>query len=123
VTRLRLRVKLMFMAKEPRLVFTTDPEEAKRLRQSGAMPEARDAAPAEQTIRVAVDRKKRKGKSATVASGFRLTPASLEKVARQLKQRCAAGGTAEGDVIEIQGEHVDSVCAVLQGLGYRVKRG
>jgi translation initiation factor 1 len=113
----------MHMAKEPRLVFTTDPEEAKRLRQSGAMPEARDAAPAEQTIRVAVDRKKRKGKSVTVASGFRLTPASLDKVARQLKQRCAAGGTAEGDVVEIQGEHVDAVCAVLQGLGYRIKRG
>lgn len=110
------------MTKGSRLVFTTDPEQARRLRESGAMPEARDLAPSEQTICVAVDRRKRKGKSVTVARGFRLTPESLEKVARQLKQRCAAGGTAEGDSIEVQGEHVDAVAAVLQGFGYRVKR-
>lgn len=86
------------------------------------MPLAKDAAPSEQTIRVALDRKRRKGKTVTVAAGFRLTPESLEKIARSLKQRCAAGGSAKGEEIEIQGEHLQTVCDLLASQGYRVKR-
>lgn len=86
------------------------------------MPVASDAPPAEQTIRVAIDRRRRKGKTVTVASGFRLTPASLEALARTLKHRCAAGGSAKGDEIEIQGEHHGSVSEFLASLGYRVRR-
>ena len=110
------------MADRSKLVFTTDPEEAKRLRESGAMPPAKDVPPAEQTIRVSIDRKRRKGKTVTVAGGFSLTPQSLEKIARTLRQRCAAGGSAKGDEIEIQGEHLQTVCDTLSSLGYRVKR-
>ena len=110
------------MADRSKLVFTTDPEEAKKLRQSGAMPSAKDAQPGEQTIRISIDRKRRKGKSVTVASGFRLTPESLEKIARTLKQRCAAGGSAKGEEIEIQGEHLQQVCDALASLGYGIKR-
>jgi len=107
----------------PKLVYTTDPVLARKLREDGEMPEARDLEPAQQTIRVAIDRKRRKGKSVTVASGFRLTPASLDKLARQLKARCAAGGSTKQGEIEVQGEHVDAVADVLAGLGYRVKKG
>ncbi|MFA6957619.1 MAG: translation initiation factor [Thermoanaerobaculia bacterium] len=107
----------------PKLVYTTDPVLARKLREDGEMPEARDLAPAEQTIRVAIDRKRRKGKSVTAASGFRLTPASLEKLARQLKARCAAGGSTKQGEIEVQGEHVDVIGEALASLGYRVKKG
>lgn len=107
----------------PKLVYTTDPLLARKLREDGAMPEARDLAPEEQTIRVAIDRKRRKGKTVTVASGFRLTPASLDKLARQLKARCAAGGSAKQGEIEVQGEHVDTIGGVLDALGYRVRKG
>jgi translation initiation factor 1 len=107
----------------PKLVYTTDPALAKKLREEGGMPEARDLAPSEQSIRVALDRKRRKGKTVTVASGFRLTPASLAKLAGQLKARCAAGGSAKQGEIEVQGEHVDAIGEVLSGLGYRVKKG
>lgn len=110
------------MADRSKLVFTTDPEEARRLREKGAMPPAKDATPSEQTIRVALDRKRRKGKTVTVATGFRLTPESLQKIARALKQRCAAGGSAKDEEIEIQGEHLQAVCDLLGSLGYRVKR-
>jgi translation initiation factor 1 len=106
----------------PKLVYTTDPLLARKLREDGEMPEARDLAPAEQTIRVAIDRKRRKGKSVTVASGFRLTPASLSKLAGQLKARCAAGGSTKQGEIEVQGEHVDVIAEVLSGLGYRVRK-
>jgi translation initiation factor 1 len=107
----------------PKLVYTTDPLLARKLREDGAMPEPRDLAPGEQTIRVTIDRKRRKGKTVTVASGFRLTPASLSKLAGQLKARCAAGGSAKQGEIEIQGEHVELIVELLSGLGYRVKQG
>jgi translation initiation factor 1 len=81
----------------------------------------RDAAPSAQTIRVTLDRKRRAGKSVTVASGFELSPESLEKLAAQLKKRCSAGGTAKEREIEIQGDHAATVAAELGKLGYRVK--
>jgi len=108
---------------KPKLVYTTDPEEAKRLRESNEMPRLRDAAPAAQTIKVALDRKRRGGKTVTVASGFELSPESLEKLAQQLKKRCGAGGTSKDGEIEVQGDHASTVMAELTKLGYRIKRG
>jgi translation initiation factor 1 len=105
-----------------KLVYTTDPEEAKRLRESGAFAPATDAPPQSQNIRVTLDRKRRAGKSVTVASGFQLSPATLEKLGGQLKKRCGAGGTAREQEIEIQGDHVETVMAELTRLGYKVKR-
>jgi translation initiation factor 1 len=108
---------------KPRLVYTTDPEEAKRLRESNAMPRLRDASPSAQMIKVMLDRKRRGGKTVTVAAGFELSQESLEKLAQQLKKRCGAGGTSRDREIEIQGDHADTVVAELTKLGYRVKRG
>jgi translation initiation factor 1 len=105
-----------------RLVYTSDPEEAKRLRDSQKMPEVRDAAPSSQTIRVELDRKSRGGKSVTVTSGFELTPATLQSLAKALKSRCGSGGTVKDRAIEIQGDHRDTVAAELANLGYRIKR-
>lgn len=105
-----------------KLVWTSDPEEAKRLRDSGKLEAKRDADPNAQTIRVAIDRKRRAGKTVTVASGFTLSADSLAKLATQLKKRCGSGGTAKDDEIEIQGDHADTVAAELTKSGYRVKR-
>ncbi|HSP33561.1 MAG TPA: translation initiation factor [Thermoanaerobaculia bacterium] len=109
------------MTKDTRLVWTSDPEEARRLREKAAAAPSRDDEPAKQTIRVTIDRKRRAGKSVTVVSGFSLTVESLGKVATALKKKCGAGGTARDDEIEIQGEHVEIVAAELRRLGYRVK--
>ena len=105
-----------------KLVWTSDPEEAKRLRESGKLDDAKDADPSKQTIRVAVDRKRRAGKTVTVASGFQHTPDSLAALAGTLKKKCGSGGTAKASEIEIQGDHADAVAAELIRLGYRVKR-
>lgn len=113
---------LRMKEKNTRLVYTTDPEEARRLRESGKMPTATDAAPAAQTIRVGIDRKRRRGKTVTVASGFELTPDSLSRLGKELKRKCGAGGSAEGAEIEVQGEHVEKVADHLEKLGFRVKR-
>ncbi|MDX1584168.1 MAG: translation initiation factor, partial [Thermoanaerobaculia bacterium] len=100
--------------RQSKLVYTTDPEEAKRLRESGKMPNVADASPGSQTIRVTIDRKRRRGKTVTVASGFELTAKSLKKLAKELKKKCGAGGSAQGSEIEVQGEHVEKVSEMLQ---------
>ncbi len=105
-----------------KLVWTSDPEEAKRLRESGKLDAAVDVEPAKQTIRVAIDRKRRAGKIVTVASRFQHKPETLAGVATALKKKCGAGGTAKDDEIEIQGDHVAKVAAELERLGYRVKK-
>ena len=104
-----------------KLVWTSDPEEAKRLRESGKLETPADADAAKQTIRVTLDRKRRAGKTVTVASGFQHTPETLASVAATLKKKCGSGGTAKDNEIEIQGDHVARVVTELQKLGYRTK--
>jgi translation initiation factor 1 len=81
--------------------------------------------PAQQTIKLMRDKKGRKGKVVTVASGFTLTAPDLEALAKILKTMCGAGGTAkneaEGQVIEVQGDHRERIAEKLQSLGYKVK--
>ena len=103
------------------LVWTSDPEEAKRLRESGKLETPVDADVAKQTIRVTLDKKRRAGKSVTVATGFHHTAETLASVAQTLKKKCGSGGTAKDGEIEIQGDHVEKVKAELAKLGYRVK--
>ncbi len=107
--------------KDSKLVWTSDPEVAKRMRESATSEAARDEEPSKQTIRIVVDRKGRNGKTVTVASGFVLTEASLTKLATILKKKCGAGGTAGGGEIVVQGEHVSVVATELQRLGFRVR--
>lgn len=104
-----------------KLVWTSDPEEAKRLRDEKRLDAAVDRDPAQQTIRVTLDRKRRAGKTVTLASGFELAAATLASLAQTLKKKCGSGGTAKGDEIEIQGDHVAKVKAELERIGYRVK--
>jgi translation initiation factor 1 len=46
----------------------------------------------------------------------------LAPLAKTLKARCGAGGTVKGGTIEIQGDHVEAVIALLAAEGYRPKR-
>lgn len=78
--------------------------------------------PQQQTIRVMVDRKQRRGKTVTVCRGFQLTPTDLKKLEKTLKQYCGAGGTSKANEIEIQGDHRDKIMQKLTTLNYKVKR-
>ena len=104
-----------------KLVWTSDPEAARRLRESGKLDSPVDVDPAKQTIRVTLDKKRRAGKTVTVASGFQHTPETLATVAQALKKKCGSGGTAKDGEIELQGDHVARVKGELERLGYRVK--
>lgn len=107
---------------DTRLAWTSDPEEARRLREDSDKTVRADALPNTQIIRVTLDRKRRKGKPVTVASGFELTETSLTTLAAALKKRCGAGGTFRNPEIEIQGEHVEAIAIELERQGFRVKR-
>jgi translation initiation factor 1 len=109
------------MSGNSKLIWTSDPEAARRLREDGKLEERGDAAPERQVIRVVLDKKRRAGKSVTVAGGFEHSVEALAKLATQLKKRCGSGGTAKDREIEIQGDHVDAVSTELRKLGYRVK--
>ena len=111
-----------FLPMKSKLVWTSDPEEARRLREQGAVAPRRDVEPSKQTIRVVLDRKRRAGKTVTVASGFELSGEALAGLAATLKKKCGAGGTAKDGEIEIQGDHAARVAAELERLGYRVRR-
>jgi translation initiation factor 1 len=73
-------------------------------------------------VRVGRETKGRKGAGVTVISGIPLHPEGLEKLAKQFKQLCGTGGTVKNGVLEIQGEHRDTLVAELQKIGYTVKR-
>lgn len=77
-------------------------------------------APGKQTARLAIERR-RKGKIVTVIRGLPAKDNDLIQLCTQLKNTCGAGGTVDGDEIEIQGNQLDRLREVLQRLGYKVK--
>lgn len=78
--------------------------------------------PAQQELRVWLDRKQRGGKQVTLIRGFVGTQADLADLARLLKNRCGVGGSAKEGEIIIQGDHRDRVVEILQQNGYRCKK-
>jgi translation initiation factor 1 len=73
-------------------------------------------------VRVGRETKGRKGKGVTVVSGLPLAGAALEELATRLKKRCGSGGTVHEGVIEIQGDHRDTLVAELEKLGHVARR-
>lgn len=73
------------------------------------------------TVVVYVDRKARRGKAVTIISELALSTEMRDKLARELKQRLSAGGTAIQDTVEIQGEHIDRVRKYLEEQGFSVR--
>ncbi len=73
-------------------------------------------------VRVGRQTQGRKGKGVTVITGLPLAEAALLDLARELKQRCGTGGTVKDGVIEIQGDHRDTLVEELTRRGYAAKR-
>jgi translation initiation factor 1 len=70
---------------------------------------------------VKLRREKRAGREVIVLEGV---PADvdLEALARDIKRRCATGGTVKGATIEIQGDARDAIASILLERGLRSKR-
>ena len=73
-------------------------------------------------VRVSLDTKGRKGKGVTVVKGVALDDPALALLGKRLKSACGSGGTTKDGVIEIQGDHRETVIALLQKEGMTVKR-
>ena len=77
-------------------------------------------APDRQTARLSLEKRK-KGKLVTVIKGLAARDNDFPKLLTQLKNLCGAGGTIDGDELELQGDHVDRLKTVLGGMGYKVR--
>lgn len=75
--------------------------------------------PEKQTARLFVEKRK-KGKVVTVIRGLNAAANDLPALLVQLKNSCGAGGTLDGDSLEIQGDHKERLRTLLGQLGYKV---
>jgi translation initiation factor 1 len=77
--------------------------------------------PAAQTAQLRREKRAR-GKVVTIVEGLEPAGNDLSALAGRLKTRCGAGGTVKEGRIELQGDRLDAVEAVLLEIGYRIRR-
>lgn len=80
------------------------------------------AAAGDGNVRVSLQSKGRGGKSVTLVKGLALDPLALAVLGKQLRTACGSGGTVKDGVIEVQGDHCESILQTLLKLGHRAKR-
>jgi translation initiation factor 1 len=98
------------------VVYSTDPEWKPDLAEDESVIPVSDKKP---VVRIELDKKQRAGKKVTVISSV---PASeIDSLCKQLKTRCATGGTVKKQTIELQGDQRKKVSAELLSLNYKVK--
>jgi translation initiation factor 1 len=73
-------------------------------------------------VRVSRQSKGRGGKTVTLIKGLALDGVALAALAKQLRTACGAGGAVKDGVIEVQGDHCDSILAVLKKHGHNAKQ-
>ena len=74
----------------------------------------------QQSVRIYTD-SRRYGKIVTVVDGIDSTNIDIDDLARKLKNKCAAGGTAKEGKIELQGDHKKKVAQTLEEMGFKTE--
>lgn len=109
------------MSKKKRInvVYSTNPDFEYDHQQEH---EEETLAPEEQDLRVIIDRKGRKGKIATLVTGFVGAEEDLKDLGKKLKSYCGVGGSAKEGEIIIQGDQAQKILNYLKKEGYKAKQ-
>ena len=75
--------------------------------------------PQKQSAKVGVEKRK-KGKLVTIVRGLSPAASDFAALLTKLQTSCGAGGSIQGETIEVQGDHAERVRELLGSLGYRV---
>ena len=101
------------------VVFSTNPDHEFEHNNE----EEQETLPAkQQDLRVMLDRKKRKGKSVTLVTGFIGSAEKLKELGKLLKSKCGVGGTVKDGEILIQGDFREKVLNILVNEGFKAKK-
>lgn len=102
-----------------------------KLNESGVVPTApedsiRELSVTEKSVQkeplnIIIDRKGRKGKTATIIEGFTCDSAEVDSLEKMLKQKIGTGGSSRGGEILLQGDWKEKVTQILRKEGYKVK--
>ena len=101
------------------LVYSTEQGDLRKRQRSA--PQGLALPPSQQTALIHRASKGRGGKVVTLVKNLCLSPDDYKALVKHLKQTCGSGGTIKDGVIEIQGDHRETIAVALQGLGYRTK--
>lgn len=88
---------------------------------TAAEPSHRQEALQKEPLTVILDRKGRKGKTATIIEGFEADDDKVAEVARVLKQKIGTGGSSRGGEILLQGDWRERAATLLRDMGYKVR--
>ena len=104
------RINIVYST-NPNFSYQTEPDE-----------EADTLPPAQQQLKIMLDKKARAGKQVTLISGFIGKTDDLESLGKALKNLCGSGGSAKDGEILIQGDHRDKILNHLVSKGYKAKK-
>jgi translation initiation factor 1 len=79
-----------------------------------------DISPDQQVLKIRSEKRKR-GKTVTVVSGFTGSATQIRETLSDLKTLCGAGGAIDGEVVELQGDHVEKASKILSSRGYGIE--
>lgn len=97
------------------LVYSTDP--GFKLEENDNS-EQETLPPAQQKLKILLDKKQRAGKMVTLITGFAGKQDDMEELGKKLKAFCGTGGAVKDGEIIVQGDNRDKVLQWLQKNGY-----
>lgn len=98
------------------VVYSTNPDY--HYNDEEGAPTVETLPPAQQRLRVRMERAGRKGKTVTLITGFIGKDDDLKELARRLKTKLSTGGSSKNGEIVIQGDVRQTVVELLKAEGY-----